>query len=66
MLEHRQQRISDLRAKYQCLKKELELTKQHLMLEEQTWTSECKCVSVSVCVSVRDRHSVSQYQFLCL
>uniref|UniRef100_A0A3P8VEW3 Kinesin family member 26B n=1 Tax=Cynoglossus semilaevis TaxID=244447 RepID=A0A3P8VEW3_CYNSE len=40
LLEHRQQRISDLRAKYQCLKKELELTKQHLMLEEQTWTSE--------------------------
>ncbi|XP_016888068.1 kinesin-like protein KIF26B isoform X2 [Cynoglossus semilaevis] len=38
LLEHRQQRISDLRAKYQCLKKELELTKQHLMLEEQTWT----------------------------
>ncbi|XP_049574967.1 kinesin-like protein KIF26B isoform X1 [Syngnathus scovelli] len=38
--EHRQQRISEVRAKYQCLKKELEQTKQHLMLEPQTWTAE--------------------------
>lgn len=42
LLEHRQQRISEVRAKYQCLKKELEQTKQHLMLEPHTWTGECK------------------------
>uniref|UniRef100_A0A3Q2Z7M0 Kinesin family member 26B n=1 Tax=Hippocampus comes TaxID=109280 RepID=A0A3Q2Z7M0_HIPCM len=40
LLEHRQQRISEVRAKYQCLKKELEQTKQHLMLEPHTWTAE--------------------------
>ncbi|TNN60793.1 Kinesin-like protein KIF26B [Liparis tanakae] len=40
LLEHRQQRISEVRAKYQCLKKELEQTKQHLMLEPHTWTTE--------------------------
>ncbi|XP_061621804.1 kinesin-like protein KIF26B isoform X2 [Phyllopteryx taeniolatus] len=40
LLEHRQQRISEVRAKYQCLKKELEQTKQHLMLEPLTWTTE--------------------------
>ncbi|XP_077376011.1 kinesin-like protein KIF26B isoform X1 [Festucalex cinctus] len=40
VLEHRQQRISEVRAKYQCLKKELEQTKQHLMLEPHTWTAE--------------------------
>uniref|UniRef100_A0A3Q2CSB1 Kinesin family member 26Ba n=1 Tax=Cyprinodon variegatus TaxID=28743 RepID=A0A3Q2CSB1_CYPVA len=39
-LEHRQQRISEVRAKYQCLKKELEQTKQHLMLEPHKWTAE--------------------------
>ena len=42
LLEHRQQRISEVRAKYQCLKKELEQTKQHLMLEPHKWTTECK------------------------
>ncbi|XP_055363402.1 kinesin-like protein KIF26B isoform X2 [Betta splendens] len=40
LLEHRQQRISEVRAKYQCLKKELEQTKQYLMLEPHKWTSE--------------------------
>ncbi|MEQ2304027.1 hypothetical protein AMECASPLE_022842, partial [Ameca splendens] len=40
VLEHRQQRISEVRAKYQCLKKELEQTKQHLMLEPHKWTAE--------------------------
>lgn len=42
LLEHRQQRISEVRAKYQCLKKELEQTKQHLMLEPHKWTTECE------------------------
>lgn len=42
LLEHRQQRISEVRAKYQCLKKELEQTKQHLMLEPHKWTGECE------------------------
>ncbi|XP_053722531.1 kinesin-like protein KIF26B isoform X2 [Synchiropus splendidus] len=40
LLENRQQRIGEVRAKYQQLKKELDQTKQHLMLEPQTWTSE--------------------------
>ncbi|KAM8894808.1 kinesin-like protein KIF26B isoform 2-T2 [Spinachia spinachia] len=33
-------RITEVRAKYQCLKKELEQTKQHLMLEPHKWTTE--------------------------
>ncbi|XP_072545026.1 kinesin-like protein KIF26B isoform X3 [Salminus brasiliensis] len=40
ILEHRQQRISEVRAKYDWLKKELEQTKQHLMLEPEKWTTE--------------------------
>ncbi|KAK0136874.1 Kinesin-like protein KIF26B [Merluccius polli] len=40
LLEHRQQRITELRAKYQGLKNELEQTKQHLMLEPHQWTTE--------------------------
>ncbi|CAL8244462.1 unnamed protein product [Lota lota] len=40
LLVHRQQRITELRAKYQGLKKELEQTKQHLMLEPRQWTTE--------------------------
>ncbi|KAM7423883.1 hypothetical protein PAMA_000311 [Pampus argenteus] len=40
MLEHRQQRITEVKAKYQCLKKELEQTKQYLMLEPHKWTTE--------------------------
>ncbi|XP_028257512.1 kinesin-like protein KIF26B [Parambassis ranga] len=40
LLEHRQQRISEVKAKYQCLKKELEQTKQYLMLEPHKWTTE--------------------------
>lgn len=42
LLEHRQQRISEIKAKYHFLKKELEQTKQHLMLEPRKWTTECK------------------------
>ncbi|XP_072555122.1 kinesin-like protein KIF26B isoform X6 [Paramormyrops kingsleyae] len=40
ILEHRQQRISEVRAKYDWLKKELEQTKQHLMLAPEKWTNE--------------------------
>ncbi|XP_066532088.1 kinesin-like protein KIF26B isoform X2 [Hoplias malabaricus] len=40
ILEHRQQRISEVRAKYDGLKEELERTKQHLMLEPEKWTTE--------------------------
>uniref|UniRef100_A0A3Q3VYQ9 Kinesin motor domain-containing protein n=1 Tax=Mola mola TaxID=94237 RepID=A0A3Q3VYQ9_MOLML len=40
LLEHRQQRISEIKAKYHFLKKELEQTKQHLMLEPRKWTTE--------------------------
>ncbi|KAM6964818.1 kinesin-like protein KIF26B [Aplochiton taeniatus] len=39
-LEHRQQRISEVRAKYNSLKKELEHAKQHLMLEPGKWNQE--------------------------
>ncbi|MGH0157387.1 UNVERIFIED_CONTAM: hypothetical protein FKN15_033399 [Acipenser sinensis] len=42
ILENRQQRITEVRARYDWLKKELEATKQHLMLEPEKWTSECK------------------------
>jgi len=42
VLENRQQRIGELRARYQGLRKELEQTKQHLMLEPHQWTSECE------------------------
>ncbi|KAL4630438.1 kinesin-like protein KIF26B [Arapaima gigas] len=40
VLEHRQQRISLVWAKYNWLKKELEQTKQLLMLAPEKWTSE--------------------------
>ncbi|XP_062863612.1 kinesin-like protein KIF26B isoform X2 [Trichomycterus rosablanca] len=40
ILEHRQQRISELRSKYQNLQRELELTKQHLMIQPHKWTSD--------------------------
>ncbi|MGH0164345.1 UNVERIFIED_CONTAM: hypothetical protein FKN15_000990 [Acipenser sinensis] len=40
ILENRQQRIAEVRARYEWLKKELEATKQHLMLEPEKWTSE--------------------------
>lgn len=42
ILEHRQQRISEIRTKYEWLKKELEQTKQHLMLEPEQWSAECE------------------------
>uniref|UniRef100_A0A8L0DQC1 Kinesin family member 26B n=1 Tax=Oncorhynchus mykiss TaxID=8022 RepID=A0A8L0DQC1_ONCMY len=40
ILENRQQRISEVQGKYDWLKKELEQTKQHLMLEPEKWTTE--------------------------
>uniref|UniRef100_A0A8C9ASS8 Kinesin family member 26B n=1 Tax=Prolemur simus TaxID=1328070 RepID=A0A8C9ASS8_PROSS len=40
MLEHRQQRIAEVRAKYEWLMKELETTKQYLMLDPNKWLSE--------------------------
>ncbi|KAG9282644.1 kinesin-like protein KIF26B isoform X1 [Astyanax mexicanus] len=39
-LEHRQQRIAEVRAKYSALKRELELAKQHLMVDPGRWTRE--------------------------
>ncbi|XP_064411834.1 kinesin-like protein KIF26B [Latimeria chalumnae] len=40
ILEHRQQRIAEVRAKYDWLMKELEVTKQYLMLDPSKWLSE--------------------------
>ncbi|XP_072436524.1 kinesin-like protein KIF26B isoform X1 [Chiloscyllium punctatum] len=40
ILEHRQQRISEVKTKYDILKKELEATKQRLMLDPSKWISE--------------------------
>ncbi|XP_021572045.1 kinesin-like protein KIF26B [Carlito syrichta] len=40
ILEHRQQRIAEVRAKYEWLMKELETTKQYLMLDPNKWLSE--------------------------
>ncbi|XP_041038777.1 kinesin-like protein KIF26B [Carcharodon carcharias] len=40
ILEHRQQRISEVKTKYDILKKELEVTKQRLMLDPSKWISE--------------------------
>lgn len=42
ILEHRQQRIAEVRAKYEWLMKELEATKQYLMLDPNKWLHECK------------------------
>ncbi|XP_070259102.1 kinesin-like protein KIF26B [Myotis yumanensis] len=39
-LERRQQRIAEVRAKYEWLMQELEATKQHLMLDPDQWLSE--------------------------
>uniref|UniRef100_A0A3B4BXQ2 Kinesin motor domain-containing protein n=1 Tax=Pygocentrus nattereri TaxID=42514 RepID=A0A3B4BXQ2_PYGNA len=39
-LEHRQQRIAEVRDKYNALKRELELAKQHLMVDPGKWTRE--------------------------
>ncbi|KAL2082562.1 hypothetical protein ACEWY4_022380 [Coilia grayii] len=39
-LEHRQQRIVELRSKYNSLKRELEQAKQYLMLDPGKWTRE--------------------------
>lgn len=41
-LEHRQQRIAEMRAKYNNLKRELELAKQHLMVDPEKWMHECE------------------------
>uniref|UniRef100_A0A8C5MTR3 Kinesin family member 26B n=1 Tax=Leptobrachium leishanense TaxID=445787 RepID=A0A8C5MTR3_9ANUR len=40
ILEHRQQRIAEVKAKYEWLMKELEITKQYLMLDPNKWISE--------------------------
>ncbi|KAI6051839.1 kinesin-like protein KIF26B isoform X1 [Marmota monax] len=40
ILEHRQQRIAEVRAKYEWLMKELEMTKQYLMLDPNKWLRE--------------------------
>ncbi|KAM5238882.1 kinesin-like protein KIF26B [Ctenodactylus gundi] len=40
ILEHRQQRIAEVRAKYEWLMKELEATKQYLMLDPSKWLRE--------------------------
>ncbi|XP_073904901.1 kinesin-like protein KIF26B isoform X3 [Castor canadensis] len=40
ILEHRQQRIAEVRAKYEWLMKELETTKQYLMLDPNKWLRE--------------------------
>ncbi|KAF3832479.1 hypothetical protein F7725_026144 [Dissostichus mawsoni] len=55
VLENRQQRITEVRAKYQCLKKELEQTKQHLMLEPHKWTSEFE---------IQPTHEVDSLEYL--
>ncbi|XP_041952272.1 kinesin-like protein KIF26B [Alosa sapidissima] len=39
-LEHRQQRIVELRSKYNHLKRELEQAKQYLMLDPEKWSQE--------------------------
>ncbi|KAK3542069.1 hypothetical protein QTP86_011371 [Hemibagrus guttatus] len=39
-LEHRQQRIAEMRAKYNTLKRELEVAKQNLMVDPEKWTHE--------------------------
>ncbi|XP_030626792.1 kinesin-like protein KIF26B [Chanos chanos] len=39
-LEHRQQRIAEVRAKYNALKRELEILKQHLMVDPRKWIQE--------------------------
>ncbi|XP_027009370.2 kinesin-like protein KIF26B isoform X1 [Tachysurus fulvidraco] len=39
-LEHRQHRIAEMRAKYNTLKRELEVAKQHLMVDPEKWTHE--------------------------
>ncbi|XP_048340815.1 kinesin-like protein KIF26B isoform X1 [Sphaerodactylus townsendi] len=40
ILEHRQQRIAEVKAKYDWLMRELEVTKQYLMLDPNKWLSE--------------------------
>lgn len=44
ILEHRQQRIAEVKAKYEWLMRELEVTKQYLMLDPNKWLSECKSI----------------------
>ncbi|NXI37214.1 KI26B protein, partial [Galbula dea] len=40
ILEHRQQRIAEVKAKYEWLMRELEVTKQYLMLDPNKWLTE--------------------------
>ncbi|KAE8601777.1 hypothetical protein XENTR_v10013790 [Xenopus tropicalis] len=57
ILEHRQQRIADIRAKYEWLLKELEITKQFLMLDPNKWLSECKNLSTAIIVYSINLHN---------
>lgn len=57
ILEHRQQRIAEVRAKYEWLMKELETTKQYLMLDPNKWLSECKARGSCPRCRVRRPHS---------
>lgn len=41
-LEHRQQRISEVRAKYDNLSRELKRAKHNLTLEPGKWNQECQ------------------------
>lgn len=53
ILEHRQQRIAEVKAKYEWLMRELEVTKQYLMLDPNKWLSECKdLVLLPVLISI--------------
>ncbi|XP_029701768.1 kinesin-like protein KIF26B isoform X3 [Takifugu rubripes] len=63
LMEHRQQRISEVRAKYQCLKKELEQTKQHLMLEPHKWTAECK-MDAGTSLELHQTYEVDSLEYL--
>lgn len=49
-IEHRQQRIAEVRSKYNVLKRELELAKQHLMVDPGKWTRECKGTDLNICL----------------
>lgn len=65
-LERRQQRIAEVRAKYEWLLQELETTKQHLMLGPDQWLSECKArgaaVTILISVSPASCHPRAKHQ----
>lgn len=43
ILERRQQRIREVKAKHEFLKEELEETKCRLMMDPNKWKEDCKC-----------------------